>query len=294
MSCNVQIAAGVTLIIAAGGTFSVYYVSSACGKLDIPGTLKIGDGTGSATIGCYSGTVPITIDSGGTLNLQQNDYSASCAGTAPSITVAGSLVWGWENTWSCTVQLSGGQVQVMNSLGATAGTFASSGGTLTDPGVGNVLSGTAYEIMGANKTGTLTVPSAGNVLTGTSYGVGGNGSTGTLALPSAGNVLTGTSYGVGGNGLTGTRTDCPAADAVSGTSYGAGGNSITGSYPTTAASQAAQLATDTAAVTAAQASILNTATILGVAGTLTLPSATLRAQRHELRRGRQRIDGHAD
>jgi hypothetical protein len=116
--------------------------------------------------------------------------------------------------------------------------------TSTDPGVGNVLSGTGYEINGSSLSGTLIVPDVGKVASGTSYGIGGNGSTGTLVLPAAGSVVSGTSYGVGGNGSTGT-------------------------YPTTAASQAAQLAVDVAVVTAAEASIASTATILGVAGTRT-------------------------
>jgi uncharacterized phage protein (predicted DNA packaging) len=57
---------------------------------------------------------------------------------------------------------------------------------------------------------------------------------------------------------------------VTGTSFGVGGNSVVGAYPTTAASQAAQLATDKAAVTAQAANILNTATILTIAGTFDL------------------------
>jgi hypothetical protein len=73
------------------------------------------------------------------------------------------------------------------------------------------------------------------------------GVTGTLTLPASSNVVTGVTYGIGGNGSTGT-------------------------YPTTAASQAAQLAADTAVVSAAKANVVNTATILGVTGTLALPA----------------------
>jgi len=61
-----------------------------------------------------------------------------------------------------------------------------------------------------------------------------------------------------------------AANVASGSGvYGPNGSGYTPSYPTTATSQAAQLATDEAAVAAQAANILNTATILGVTGTYT-------------------------
>ena len=92
-------------------------------------------------------------------------------------------------------------------------------------------------------------------------------------FPPPGDVALGVNRG---DGITGTRTDCLAADAVTGTSYGAGGTSISGSYPTTATSQAAQLVTDTAAVTAGKAGMTTATTILGVTGTLDMSTYVLK------------------
>jgi hypothetical protein len=141
--------------------------------------------------------------------------------------------------------------------------------------VGNVLASAGNWGVGGNgSTGTLTLPAAADVLASYgSWGVGGSGSTGTLTLPAAGKVASGTAYGVGGNGSTGTRTDCPAADALTIISYGDPGAQITGTVnlpADEAGAAAAQLAADTAAVTAAKASIASTVTLLGVAGTLNM------------------------
>jgi hypothetical protein len=119
-------------------------------------------------------------------------------------------------------------------------------------------------------TGTLTLPAAGNVVTSNgAYGVGGTGSTPALTLPAVADVLASYgSWGVGGNGSTGTLTLPATGDVVSGISYGVGGNGSTGNYPTTAATQAAQLAADTSAVRAGQTGITTATTILGITGTL--------------------------
>jgi hypothetical protein len=128
-----------------------------------------------------------------------------------------------------------------------------------------------------------------------------------ISFPPVGEVLSGVNRG---DGQLGTRTDCPASDALAGTNYGDPGSPITGtldlsayvlissvvsaayvatghdnytggsagSYPTTATTQAAQLTTDTAAVTAAKAGMTTATTILGVTGTLDLTAYVLKSQ----------------
>ena len=102
-----------------------------------------------------------------------------------------------------------------------------------------------------------------------------------------------------GDGTPGTRTDCPADEALTTAIYGSpyayftgtvslpeetevvagvtfgDSDSLTGSYPTSATTAAAQLATDVAAVTAAEAGITTATTILGVSGTLDMTLYTL-------------------
>jgi hypothetical protein len=75
------------------------------------------------------------------------------------------------------------------------------------------------------------------------------------------------------NTVTSNYTDPGAANVATGNNYTYAGVAQTASYPTTATSQAAQLATDKAAVSAAVASILSTATILSQTGTYVAPTA---------------------
>ena len=103
-----------------------------------------------------------------------------------------------------------------------------------------------------------------------------------------------------GDGTPGTRTDCPADEALTTAIYGSpyayftgtvslpeetevvagvtfgDSDSLTGSYPTSATTAAAQLATDVAAVTAAEAGITTATTILGVTGTLDMTTYVLK------------------
>ncbi len=276
------------LIYVNGGTLNWEGVASIpasnyCAVSVASGTLNLGiDGL---TIS-VSGTLSITA-SGGTVNQTAATITQQTGGT---ITSSGcTLAYGTPS-----VSTDPGAQYVLTSAFGGPSTYTINGTVLTPtatlPAAGDVLSAYTYGVGGNGSTGTLTLPAAGNVVTSNgAYGVGGNGSTptltlpaaadvlsgvavgsgsGTLTLPAVGSVASGVSYGVGGSGSTGTRTDCPAASAVSGTSYGDPGSPIAGTYPTTAASQAAQLATDTAAVTAQQANFPTFCTILGVTGTL--------------------------
>ena len=74
--------------------------------------------------------------------------------------------------------------------------------------------------------------------------------------------------------ITGNYTDPGKANVAEGNDYTFGGVSQTAAYPLTADSQAAQLALDQAAVLAAAASILDSATILSQAGTYHAPEAS--------------------
>jgi hypothetical protein len=98
------------------------------------------------------------------------------------------------------------------------------------------------------------------------------GSTGTCHVPTASQVLS----PVAVDATTGNVTlPADGSNVVVGTNFGVTGNSIVGAYPTTATSQAAQLASDQAAVMAGQADIKSSRTILGVTGTLDMSLYTL-------------------
>ncbi|MFA4972303.1 MAG: hypothetical protein WC683_06795 [bacterium] len=109
-------------------------------------------------------------------------------------------------------------------------------------------------------------PAVGNVLSTDTV----DGSNGTLTLPANGTkvLVAEAAFGVAGNSITPAATIPAGANVqAAAAAYGINGNSETPSYPTTATSQAAQLATDQAAVDAGKADILTTRTILGVVGT---------------------------
>jgi hypothetical protein len=102
-SCNVKIAAGLTVTILPGA-LSIFYVSSTCGKLDVAGVLNLATiGSNVGSISMLSGVVPVTVETGGTLTLQRNAHIATfntpSAGGAPAITVSGTLNWPLTNNW---------------------------------------------------------------------------------------------------------------------------------------------------------------------------------------------------
>jgi hypothetical protein len=155
-------------------------------------------------------------------------------------------------------------------------------GTQHVPSANDVRSGMAT---GAT-TGNATFLAVGKVQNDTSYGTSGTQYTGTLNLglytltagivwPSQANVSsTETAWGPTGAEYHGTLAMSlytlisgvvAASFVVTGHDNYMGGSA--GSYQTTAASKEDQLATDVAAVNAAKANILNTATILTVTGT---------------------------
>jgi hypothetical protein len=189
-----------------------------------------------------------------------------------------------------------GQVLAPAQGGTAYGPASGTSGTLTLANTQYVLStAPAYGIAGTGGAKTATTPTASNVLTGTgAYGVNGtgstpsyspdfpsvgnvlstdtvNGSSGTLTLPAGSYVSTAAgAYGVGGSGSTPTLDMSlytlisgvvAASFVVIGHDNYSGGSA--GSYPTTATTQAA----DVAAVTAKAAYIQKPQTILGVSGT---------------------------
>ncbi|RYZ90909.1 MAG: DUF1566 domain-containing protein [Proteobacteria bacterium] len=157
-------------------------------------------------------------------------------------------------------------------------------GTLTLPAASKVISPTAFGVGGNGSTGTLTLPLAINVKSGTaSYGEAGSllvpnfspdfpsidhvlssdtvdGAAGTLTLPAATKVITGTSFGVAGNGSSGSLSLPLAANVKTGTS----------SYGEPGSLQVPAYSPDFPSV----GNVLSSDTVDGIAGTLSLPSAS--------------------
>jgi hypothetical protein len=137
------------------------------------------------------------------------------------------------------------------------------------PAVTNVRDTLVYD--GGTKTGSLKVPATNKVLSPEPV----DATTGTLTQPNTQYVLsTAADYGIGGTGGAKTATIPTDSNVATGTgAYGVNGTGSTPSYPTTATSQAAQLATDQGVVLAAAASIKDDATILSQAGSYDFTAA---------------------
>lgn len=160
----------------------------------------------------------------------------------------------------------------------------------TDPGAANVVKDVAYTILNVAKTGTFdeaarnTDPGVANVKDGTTYQIQNASLEGTYdpmaaaVFPAEATVSTTvTAYGPTGAEYAGALnlalytliSGVVSADyVVVGNNNYSGGSA--GTYPTTATSQAAQLAIDVAVVNAEKDAILSTAEILGVTGTFDL------------------------
>ena len=167
-----------------------------------------------------------------------------------------------------TVQVNGVSFSVGQGI-TGMGTASGAPVGYTDPGAANVVAGTSYTYAGSVENGsypTTAASQAAQLATDVAA----------VTAAAAGIAATTTILGVTGTlnmglyGLLSNYADPGAANVVAGTSYKFAGTTENGSYPTTAASQAAQLATDAAAVTAAAAGIAATTTILGVTGTLNM------------------------
>lgn len=159
-------------------------------------------------------------------------------------------------------------------------------GTLVVPAVSDVRNAVQFGAGGTEYTGTVTLPTAGQVLVGVGYGAGGTQYTGTFdeaarnTDPAEANVLVGVGYKIANVAKTGTF-DLPSYTLISGVVAAewvvSGHDTYTGgsagTYPTTATTQAAQLAADKAAIEAAKSTVLSTSTILTVTGTYHAPDA---------------------
>jgi fibronectin-binding autotransporter adhesin len=213
--------------------------------------------TGSATIGVAKGGSNATSPgasnqgmSGGILTVNGTDLT----GTGyPAVTL-------------------GGPLRVASSVKLA---FSNISGTLTkyyDPTLMPVTTDVRHAVSygGTDFLGSAYIPSAGSVL----FGVNVDATTGTWILPDNNYVVStgtgGSGYGVGGV-IGGLFSAAQAADVQAGVGAFGPNNTWTATYPTTATTQAAQLATDLAAVGAAQPSILTSVTVLGIPGTATLP-----------------------
>lgn len=205
---------------------------------------------------------PTGAEYAGSLNMSL--YTLISGVVAASNVRHGTARYSGGSTGTCYVPAAA-DVQSGVNVDATTGTF-------TSPAVAKVLSDTSWGAGGTEFTGTYHAPEAGEVISTAVFGAGGATSgTYDVSNVAAGNIRDTVSIG----GVTGSfthtaayvaKSDVVDADyVVVGNSNYVGGSA--GTYPTTATSQAAQLAADRAAVEAEKASVLNTATILGVAGT---------------------------
>lgn len=215
------------LNVTAGGTLTVNgYAGSG------PFTLLIGDqgsGNGAVTVSGAgaslsasgiavgrAGTGRLDILSGGLVgsSLGYVGADAGSQGTAvvdAAVWNVGQLFVGSYGTGQLTLQ-NGGKVTVTNMLGATAGMYANSTGTITVDGAGSVLDdqGTLTSMtLGYNGTGHLIVSNQG-LATSVGACVGcGSGGVGTALVTGAGSKWQitglGNSYVIGGSG-TGTLT----------------------------------------------------------------------------------------
>lgn len=230
--------------------------------------------TGETYPASFTGNNELTLADSGNVVLGANNLGTAGALDLGNLT-AGNVVSGVKIAESTAYQV----------IGTASGGNGVSPSAIVDASY--VLTGHANYTGGAN--GTLTLPAESAVLASYgSFGAGGNAETGTLSFsgcvslssltfPAAGLVATSAGdYGIGGNitpaldlsGCVAMSAVAPAACVVSGVGRwtGASGANV-GTYPTTATSQAAQLATDEAAVAAAgNAAIVAGNTILGVVG----------------------------
>jgi hypothetical protein len=279
--CVVQ-AAGGTLNLGASGAGNAL-------SLAVAGVFELHQTSGSATI----------VQTYATITQELATAQVSGLGLASPLVVTGPSLPAIAAVLS---PASGGPANYGYAGSLLVGVATGGGGTV--PSAADVRYGVAV----GSGTGTAYIPAAGD----TRYGVNVDATTGTCYVPTAAQTL----YGINVDATTGTMTmpntdgHTPNAALVSTAAHFGAGNATqgtldlttyvlisnvvspsyvvtgnnnyvggsAGTYPTSATTAAAQLVTDTAAVTAQQAGFPAETTILGVSGTMpTFTQAQLNA-----------------
>ena len=267
-------------------TYAAALTTGAAAKIVAGNTLAgvAGAATASSASACAS--------DGATGCLATTTYAAALTTGAAAKILAGKTLAGISGTASTS------SANACASDGATACLAAS-------PYVAALITGLASKVLSGNTVagvaGSVTLPAASNVLTTVNYGAGGTAATGSLTLPTAANVrATNGAYGAGGNSLTPTLSNCAAdgsINCVATASFTAAQMSAFGSGDirsgVTVAGVAGALAGPPASCSSDGAvgclaaapyvaafttgladKVLNANTVAGVAGDVTLPSAS--------------------
>lgn len=221
-----KIAAGVLNITAGGGLTVNGYAGSPVLPLSI-GDLATGNGivtvsgVGASLVSSgiavgRAGTGRLDVSNGASINSSLGYVGADAGGQGTAVVDAatwtmGRLFVGNYGTGQFTLQ-NGGKATVTDNLGATAGNYANSTGTITVDGAGSTLDDQGFlasMTLGYNGTGHLIVSNQGTVTSlGTCIGCG-TGGVGTALVTGMGSKWqltdTGYEYVIGGSG-TGTLT----------------------------------------------------------------------------------------
>lgn len=221
-----KIAAGVLNITAGGGLTVNGYAGSPVLPLSI-GDLATGNGgvtvsgAGASLVSSgiavgRAGTGRLNVLNGASVNSSLGYIGADAGSQGTAIVDAatwtmGRLFVGNYGTGQLTLQ-NGGKATVTDNLGATAGNYANSTGTITVDGAGSILDDQGFlasMTLGYNGTGHLIVSNQGSVTSlGTCIGCG-TGGVGTALVTGTGSKWqltdTGYEYVIGGSG-TGTLT----------------------------------------------------------------------------------------
>ena len=267
-------------------TYAAALTTGAAAKIVAGNTLAgvAGAATASSASACAS--------DGATGCLATTTYAAALTTGAAAKILAGKTLAGISGTASTS------SANACASDGATSCLAAS-------PYVAALITGLASKVLSGNTVagvaGSVTLPAASNVLTTVNYGAGGTAATGSLTLPTAANVrATNGAYGAGGSSITPTLSNCAAdgsINCVATASFTAAQMSAFGSGDirsgVTVAGVAGALAGPPASCSSDGAvgclaaapyvaafttgladKVLNANTVAGVAGDVTLPSAS--------------------
>ena len=276
------VAGNVTLPAVGNVLTAVSYGASGTGStgtLTLPSAGNVLAGSGIFGVDGTSVTPTLTLPTAANVRVGNGSYGVGGTGTSP--TLADCSADGGTGCVSVGPNYAEAVTTGVASKVLSGNTVAGIAGNVTLPLTSNVLTPITYGAGGTALTGNATLPSVDNVLTAVSYGASGTGATGTLTLPSAGNVLSGSGpFGVGGTSVTPSLTLPTAANVrVSNGSYGVGG---TGTSPTLA-DCSADGGTGCVSVgpnyavaftTGLASKVLSGNTVAGVAGNVTLPSAS--------------------
>ena len=181
-------------------TYAAALTTGAAAKIVAGNTLAgvAGAATASSASACAS--------DGATGCLATTTYAAALTTGAAAKILAGKTLAGISGTASTS------SANACASDGATSCLAAS-------PYVAALITGLASKVLSGNTVagvaGSVTLPAASNVLTTVNYGAGGTAATGSLTLPTAANVrATNGAYGAGGSSITPTLSNCAADGSI--------------------------------------------------------------------------------